>query len=38
MPHFMSLRYMMYKESQTKEGQTIKEAEMIEDQIMEGMT
>lgn len=38
MPHFMSLRHMMYIANQTEEGQTIKEAEIIEDHLMEGMT
>lgn len=38
MPHLMSIRYMRYKEVQSNDGQTIKEAEIIEDHIMEGMT
>ena len=38
MPHFSTLRYMMYKESKTEEGKQRKEAEIIEDGMMEGMT
>lgn len=38
MKHFATLRYMMYKESLTKEGRENKAAEQIQDEIEEGMT
>lgn len=37
MPHFQTLRHMMYLESKSEEAKNAKVAEAVEDEIMERM-